>query len=334
MRYAMWATLLAGYAFTAVAQQPAAREISFTCDGLAVPGTLLLPAGKAVGPGWPVVVLVQGSGPSDRDETIGQNTIFKDLAEGLAARGVATLRYDKRTWLMAHGKIKIEPGDDLKITLATEVVDDAVAALGFAAGQAGVDAKRVYLLGHSLGGSLAPRIAAERLKAAPGSVRGVILLSAGALPVSVILPMQVAFQAELRGQGREASTNAVAQINAMFKDVADPATDASKRTMVGVPAGYLRDWIGLDTAKGLKDLELPALVLHGQKDVQIGYVDYVLLARAATAPQSKALEFPGLNHLFQSVVGESTGAEYVVPQTHMAPVVAETIAAWIAMRPR
>ena len=300
------------------------REVTFASGGLVIPGTLEVPTGGAPKAGWPVVVMVQGSGPSDRDETLGPNKIFRDLADGLAAHGVATLRYDKRTWLMQRGLVPI----DAKVTLAAEVVDDAVAALRFVSSAAGVDAGRVYLLGHSLGGSLAPRIVAERLKEKAGSVAGIVSLAAGVMPVSLLLPMQVEFQGLLHGRTRAEALDSAGQVGASMREALDPATDAGKTMLLGVTAAYVREWNAVDTARDLHALVLPALVLHGSKDFQVTYLDYLLMARAATAVGSKSVDLPGLNHLFLPAVGDSAGEEYSTAG-HVAPVVAETIAAWV-----
>ena len=127
-------------------------DISFGNPGWILTGTLSMP----VGPGpHPAVVLVQGSGPSDRDETDGRQRPFRDIAWGLASRGVAVFRYDKRTFVYAQ---KMASSVD-QVTVKDEVVDDAVAALAMVGKQEGVDPQRVFLLGHSLGGMLAPMIA-------------------------------------------------------------------------------------------------------------------------------------------------------------------------------
>ncbi len=102
------------------------REISFGEDSWTLPGTLSIPYKE--GP-FPALVLVHGSGPNDRDETLGANKPFRDLAQGLASRGIAVLRFDKRT--RVHGaRIASSSG----LTVAEEAVDDAVLAVGFLQG--------------------------------------------------------------------------------------------------------------------------------------------------------------------------------------------------------
>src|SRR5262249_44809950 len=123
----------------------------------ALPGLIAIPKDAK---NAPAVVLVHGSGPNDQDETIGALKVFKDLAWGLASRGIVVLRYDKRTRVAPQG-----------VTTQKEEVDDAAhAAIALLAARPEVDPKRVALLGHSQGGYLAPRIA----KADPAIKRVVI----------------------------------------------------------------------------------------------------------------------------------------------------------------
>jgi hypothetical protein len=132
-------------------------------------GALTLPAGKGPFPG---VVLVAGSGPSDRDETIGPNKPLRDIAEGLAAVGIASLRYDKRT--LTYGAQMMARGD---ATVDDEVTDDALTAVDVLGQQKQIDARHLFVLGHSLGAMMAPRIG----KRDP-ALAGLILLAAPARP--------------------------------------------------------------------------------------------------------------------------------------------------------
>src|SRR4051794_11541515 len=153
----------------------------------ALPGTLTLPTGT--GP-FPAVVLVHGSGPHDRDETIGPNKPFRDLAWGLAAQGVAVLRYEKRTH---EHPAKLMPLKE-KLTIREESVDDAVAAVALLRKQKEVDGKRIFVVGHSLGAIVAPKVAALE-----PAVAGIVLLAGSPRPFEDIILDQLTYLASLKG---------------------------------------------------------------------------------------------------------------------------------------
>ena len=147
------------------------REVMVGEGERALPGTLDMPKGD--GP-FPAVVLVHGSGAHDRDETIGPNKPFLDIARGLAAQGVAVLRYEKRSHVRPQDFASGNFGVD------DETTNDAVLAVETLRQTAGIDPKRVFVLGHSQGGMMAPRIAMK-----DGNTAGLVLLAAPARnPVS------------------------------------------------------------------------------------------------------------------------------------------------------
>ncbi|HUK86790.1 MAG TPA: alpha/beta fold hydrolase [Terriglobales bacterium] len=297
------------------------RDLTFPSAGLQFPATLCLPAklsGKV-----PLLVLVQGSGPHDRDETIGGNKPFRDLARGLAAQGIATLRYDKRTFAFPASI------DAKNITAKEEVLDDAVAALNFARGLPEVDAGATFVLGHSLGASLAPFIA-ERV---PG-IRGQILMAAAARPLDELILEQIAHQMKLAGKSDEAIQKEVSDLRIAFARVRSGEAP-NDEIVFHAPAIYWRDLFFHDTGKALAATTVPALILQGGKDVQVSKKDYDLLQQAVAGLPAELHQeqfFPNLNHLFMAVAGESTGAEYGQPG-QVAPEVIQVIAAWVKAHP-
>ncbi len=305
------------------APQPAAppppdapyAEIDFEVDGL--PGTLALPRGE--GP-FPTVVLVHGSGPLDRDETIGPNKPFRDLARGLAARGIAALRYDKRTF----ARPKDFAGD---FTVDLETVDDAVAAIAALRADRAIDPARVYLVGHSLGAMMAPRIAAR----AEG-LAGVVLLAAPARPLVDVVPEQVRYLAALEDGMSDAEQAQIALIDAQAAATralgdTDPPRDS---LLLGLPAAYWRDLAGYDPVAVQRKSTLPLLVLQGGRDYQVTPAADFARWQAAFDGDERAelVLFPPLNHLFIAGEGPPGPGDYLRAGTVDAAV-GDHIAGWI-----
>ena len=291
------------------------REVKFPSGELQFPGTLCLPKdlnGKA-----PLIVLVHGSGPHDRDETIGPNKPFAEIAHALAESGIATLRYDKRTYAFALTFKK----DPSSITLDKEVTDDAVAALTFAAAQPEVDTARLFVLGHSLCGTMAPYIAQKY-----GKLRGIILMAGGARPIDQIIAEQVRFQLKHEGKSDAEIQEALKKQEERFASIRKAPAD---QMINGVSAAYWRDWLARDPAKLVRESSLPTLVLQGGSDLQVSVADYDLFKAAiAGKPNSEAHLFPNLTHLF-SVAPPNQVFEDIQKPAHVDPEVEKTIADWI-----
>jgi uncharacterized protein len=285
------------------------RAVTVGSDEWKLPGTLTVP--KGAGP-FPGIVLVHGSGPNDRDETVGGTKIFRDLAEGLASRGIAVLRYEKRT-MQYRGKTSGLHG----MTVAEETVDDAVRAAALLREQKEIDPKRVYVLGHSLGGYVAPRIAEE-----DGKLAGLILLAANARPLEDL----VLEQAEYIGvppKDLEGVRTAVKRVKAL-----EPG-DADAPPLLGMPAAYLLDLKGYDPVALAKKDALPILVLQGERDFQSTMKDFNMWKAGLAGSKNVVFHtYPALNHFFVAGEGKSTEAEYRKPG-HVAPEVIDDIAKWL-----
>jgi uncharacterized protein len=301
------------------------RDFTVSDAGVELPGTLCLPVGAGAGHRVPLVVLVAGSGPNDRDETIGPNKPLAEIAHGLAAGGIATLRYDKRTLVLrGTGRMNVAT-----MTVDQEVIDDAVAAIALGRSLPEVDSGRVYLAGHSLGGTLAPLIAA---RAPAGSLRGVILLAPGARALDAVVEEQTAMRLRLTGMPEGEIARQVQALRDAFGRVRSGAA-ADSEIVFFAPAHYWRDLFARAPLATLRGLALPVLVLQGGKDYQATKADYDLVAAALAAKPAALRElrwFPGLNHLFMAVPGEgpSTGAEYGAPG-HVDPAVVAAMVQWI-----
>jgi dienelactone hydrolase len=285
-----------------------------------VPGTLSLP--HQPGP-WPAVVLLAGSGPLDRDETIGRNKPFKDLAWGLASRGVAVLRFDKVTY--AHGS---EVKADNDFTVADEYLPAALAAVHLLRQQPAVAGERIFLLGHSLGGSVAPRAAAGE-----PSVAGLILLAGGAQPLHWAAVRQVRYLASLDPETAAASQLAIEAMSAQARLIDSPGLSAStsaSELLFGVPAPYWLDLRDYNPVAVAAALDRPILIIQGGRDYQVTVDDDLTRWQAGLAERNDVTIriYPPDNHLFFSGSGPSAPVEYE-PAQHMDPAVVDDIASWL-----
>lgn len=286
-----------------------------------LPGTLSLPT---VGPGpWPVVVLVHGSGPNDRDETVLANKPFRDLAWGLASQGVGVLRYEKRTKEHA-AKIAAVMAS---FTLKEETIDDALSAAELLRQTEGVDPKRVFVLGHSLGALAIPRIG----KADP-SLAGLIILAGSTRHLEDVIVEQTRYLISVQSPESPEAKAKLAEVEAAMAKVKQlTAADATSSTPIfsACPAYwlYLRAYDPAATAKALKQ---PLLILQGERDYQVTMADFDgWKAALAGCPTVTFKLYSDLNHLFMAGKGKSTPAEYE-QAGHVAEVVVSNIAEWIA----
>lgn len=295
------------------------REVTVGSGEWALPGTLSMPAGA--GP-FPAVVLVHGSGPNDRDETIGPNKPFRDLAHGLASRGIAVLRYEKRTRI--HGQ---KLSTIARPTVKEETVDDAALGVTLLAATPSIAGDRIFVLGHSLGAMLVPRIAA----AAP-QARGFIVMAAPARPMEQAMYEQVQYIASVDGTTSAEEQKLIEQMKALFDAVRalKPADIDMKTPVGGVPASYWLDLRGYDPPEAAKAVTKPMLVLQGERDYQVTPVEFARWKASLGSRQDVALKiYPALNHLFIAGTGPGSPQEYSTPG-HVSEEVVRDIAAWIA----
>jgi len=298
------------------------HEVTVGSDVLAVPGTLTLPRGR--GP-WPGVVLLSGGGPFDRDATSGLNKPLKDLAWGLASRGVAVARFDKVTFV--HGEVLTQPG----FTMSEEYVPHALDAVRLLQRQPGVDPARVFVLGHSMGGSAAPRVAA-----AEASIAGMLILAGDTVPLSQAAVRVVQYLATLNpGPDTQAAvdliTRQAALVDSPELSPATPTTDL----LFGWPASYWLDLRDYDRVATAAARDTPMLILQGGRDYQVTVADDLTRWRTGLAHGRDVTirVYDADDHLFFRGEGLSTPAGYEPPQHVDAAVVAD-IADWLTTGPR
>ncbi len=262
---------------------------SIVSGSLTLPAIVTLP--KTAGPA-PLIVLVHGSGAHDADETIGPNKPFRDLAEGLAARGIATLRYVKRNRIAALPE---------SATLDDEVANDALAAVALARATAGVDPSRIFVLGHSLGGYMAPYIASK-----DPQIRGIVIMAGNTRTM------------------RKSLTDQVRHLTG--------TTDVLEATLQQMPRRYRELLPDYDPTVSARILKRPVLVLQGGRDYQVNDKDFARWTTAlANNPLATIKLYPRLNHLFLDGEGTSMPAEYERPGKIPWEVL-DDIAAWVLKR--
>ena len=269
----------------------------------------------------PAAVLLHGSGPNDRDETLGQTKLFRDLAEMLASQGLAVLRYDKRT--LVYGSRYT--AEDLKaFTVDQESIQDAVAAAGLLRSDPRIS--QVFLVGHSMGAMIAPRIAAEN----PDLFDGIILLSGTPKTLGDI----VLSQNQALVDALPALTKAIGQIQmqGLRKEwdnlLNSSEEEAKKLTVFGQPAYYFWEMARHDTGEILQTLDIPALIINGGQDFQVVDVDGIDAWNALNLPEKvQVIYHPELNHLLMAPdapeEARGTVAEYDTPCRVSPEIIAE-----------
>ena len=297
------------------------HEVTLGSGLLAVSGTLTVP--QRSGP-LPALVLLPGSGPIDRDETIGRNKPFKDLAWGLATRGIAVLRFDKVTY--SH---PAEVKQMANFTVVDEYMPAAVAAIELLRQYPAIDARSIFLLGHSLGGTVAPRIAASE-----PSVAGLVLLAGGSEPMYWSAVRQLRYLASLDPTTAAASAPAIEEMSKRARRVDSP--DLSPSTPAddlpfAIPAPYWLDLRSYDPVATAAELDRPILILQGGRDYQVTAADDLALWQSTLSLRADVdiRVYPSDNHMFFPGNGPSTPAEYESAQ-HLDGAVVGDIADWLA----
>lgn len=324
-----------------------------------ISGTITWPAGSNSASRSPAVVMVTGSGPQDRNETIGSHQPFRVIAHWLAKHGVASLRYDDR----GTGE---STGDFLSST-TLDFADDATAVWQHARSLEGIDPLRVGLLGHSEGGMIGPMVAANEPE-----VAFLILLAPPAFTGSEILATQIDRISEMQGvdpttrqssimlqrklqrlalepefdeavtmnRAREAVLEQWDSLRGMSEGLPGESEDARRQRIVdqiltqfrGLQTPWMRYFLAFDPTSAWLVMRAPTLAIWGDKDVQVIAVSNRdrLLDVAARNPRWKGdlVVLPGLNHLMQRA---ETGLpdEYDLIEETIDPSALEVIGEWM-----
>lgn len=300
------------------------QEVQIGTGTNTLPGTLTMPKGEGT---FPVVVLVHGSGPNDRDETVGANKPFRDLAWGLASLGIAVLRYDKRTLVYPQEF-------QGNFTVLEEVVQDAIAAIAFLRQYSQtnpqinpqINPQRTYVLGHSLGGMVIPRIGAR-----DNQIAGLVALAAPTRPFEDLFLEQTIYLTSLDGTVSEPEQKLVEGIRQQVEIIKNATWDnlPAGTLLLGTPVSYWQDLRGYNPAIAAQGLSQRMLILQGERDYQVTMRDFQGWQTAlGDRPNATLKSYPQLNHLFNPGTGTPRPAEYQLPN-HVAEIVIQDIASWI-----
>ncbi len=296
--------------------------------------TLTIPQGK--GP-FRAVLLITGSGPQDRDETLMGHKPFLVLSDYLTRKGIAVLRADDRGVGKSTGKFS----DATTADFAT----DAEAGVAFLKTRAEVDPHKIGLVGHSEGGIIAPMVAARN-----SDVAFIVMMAGSGVPGDQILPEQTLLLAESAGESKDKAEKAASQERTILSLVetekdetvleqqvreklageVPPARIDEQITKITSP--WFRYFLTYDPAVALRKVKCPVLAIDGEKDRQVSPEQNLpVIRQALTEGGNKNFEvdeLPGLNHLFQTA---KTGAvsEYAEIEETMSPVAMQKIAEWI-----
>jgi uncharacterized protein len=270
-------------------------------------GKYILPAMftyPKTGSHFPVIILVHGSGPNDKDETIGPNKTFKDLAYALACKGIAVLRYEKRTRQYA-AECASQIND---FTIKEETIDDALAAIQTAKSVVAIDPGRIYICGHSLGAMCAPRIAEQSKE-----VAGIILMAGNARPLEDLVLEQVKYLSSLKSANADSKKEIDdLQVQVLNVKSLTKASDLENYQLpLSLPKNY---WLALKNYNQVataKSLSCKISIMQGARDYQVTTTDFNLWQKELKGMSNVQFKsYEKLNHLFMEGTGKSKPEEY------------------------
>lgn len=267
----------------------------------------------------PIVILVQGSGQSDYDETIYANKPFKDIADGLAKKGIATIRYNKRYFQYPETALT-------NITIEDEVLKDVALAINFAKENENFKNSKIYVLGHSLGGMLVPYIAQTN-----ADITGIICMAGSPRGLEdIILSQNISVVEAMTDITDIKKKELIAPVQADIAKVKALKEGEPSVTLFGVPSSYWLSLNKINTAEISKSLTIPILILQGKADFQMyPDIDYKLWQDILKGKVNVTFKlYDNLNHLFMQTNGKNDISEYNIKGTVDEQVITD-IAVWI-----
>jgi dienelactone hydrolase len=307
------------------------REIVFGKPKWKLPGTVTMPCPTRnryhKKNSLAAVVMVHSSGPHDRDNNVGPNKPFKEIAEGLARLGIVCMRYEKRT--QHYAKTLNPDGVAANLTIEEEVLEDALEAVAFLRKQPAVNPNKVFILGLSWGGMWAPRLATRT-----STIAGLVILAAPNRTLEDIYVDYFHYMHSLKKRPSKADFNKLSEIVKQVSHIKSDALGApeSPSHLFSLPACYWQSVRGYVPVNEARKVTLPMLILQGERDYQSLSSDFILWKRVLLQEEKKTNVsckfYKGLNHYFMEGEGKITPEEYQQPGS-VANYVISDIASWI-----
>jgi len=251
----------------------------------------------------PCVILVHGSGASDMDEAIGPNKPFKDIAQLLSEKGIAVFRYDKRSF--TYGREMVEEG---KVTPYEETIEDVVEAYNLLLNRPEIDSNNIYILGHSMGGHLIPKIN-EHID----NTAGYIIMAGNISPIEDLMVDQIEYLINLDGSISEEERQYIDEIKKEVDKIKNLEELEDEEMVLNANKEYWQYYKDYDIKTLAQKINVPSLILQGERDYQVNMDEFNKWKETVGDLNNfKFISYPTLNHLMMPGEGTPNNEEYMV----------------------
>ncbi|MBN2285149.1 MAG: alpha/beta fold hydrolase [Tissierellales bacterium] len=291
-------------------------DITFGLSEWKLAGKITLPDKEGK---YPLLILVHGSGANNMNETVGLNEPFMNIADFLPTKNIAVLRYDKRTF--TYGP---EMADLKTLTVYDETIDDVKEAIAFAQTLEYIDKDNIWILGHSLGAYLIPRIAEETPEA-----KGYVMAAGMFSTLAELVPYQTEYLAQLDGTITPEDQNMIDDMIEQSYKINNPSLIEDDEIVLGAYKAYWEDLYAYDPATLAKNISKPVLVIQGERDYQVPSSEYYeIYEEMKDYPNYTFKLYLGVNHLLMHGEGVPSPEEYYV-KGEVYPPLLDDIATFI-----
>jgi alpha-beta hydrolase superfamily lysophospholipase len=250
-----------------------------------------------------LTIFIHGSGPNDRDETIQENKPFKDIANGFFENGISSYRFDKKSLTYPTYF------NNTNMDIDNEVCNDIYLIVDFFRNDSTFKDYKIFLVGHSLGGMLLPRIA-DSLKT---KINGIIMLAAPAFKFEDVILSQYNYLFELKPNIE--LKNEIVKLNNNISYLHSSQfnlNSLSDSLPLKMPAIYWQSIIEYDQVLVAKRIKVPALIVQAERDYQVEIKNYIIWKKALKSKKNYSFKsYKNLNHMFLEGKGKSIPSEYL-----------------------